>query len=143
MFFLSCKTGGFFYPKTTVANNHDEIPYQPVLWHVFTSILDKKNRKFRLEIAKSIEKIEEEIEQQNVEGKVSYYLHKKCISICCETPTMTETLARKLLKSTDWLMDELFFQNNGLRELGLCSHYMLDRRSYNYHKSNVLKKLKL
>ena len=109
MFFLSCKTGGFFYSKTTVANNHDEIPYQPVLWHVFTSILDKKNRKFRLEIAKSIEKIEEEIEQQNVEGKVSYYLHKKCISICCETSTMTETLARKLLKSTDWLMDELFF----------------------------------
>ena len=143
MFFLSCKTGGFFYPKTTVANNHDEIPYQPVLWHVFTSILDKKNRKFRLEIAKSIEKIEEEIEQQNVEGEVSYYLHKKSMSICCETSTMTETLARKLLKSTDWLMDEHFFQNNGLRELGWCSHYMLDRRSYNYHKNNILKKLKL
>ena len=56
---------------------------------------------------------------------------------------MTETLARKLLKSTDWLMDEHLFQNNGLRELGWCSHYMLDRRSYNYHKNNALKKLKL
>ena len=40
-------------------------------------------------------------------------------------------------------MDEHFFQNNGLRELGWCSHYMLDRRSYDYHKNNVLKKLKL
>ena len=32
-------------------------------------------------------------------------------------------------------MDEHFFQNNGLRELGWCSHYMLDRRSYKYHKN--------
>ena len=32
----------FFYPKTTVANNFDQIPYQSVLWCIFTSILDKK-----------------------------------------------------------------------------------------------------
>ena len=48
---------------------------------------------------------------------------------------MTETLARKLLKSADWLMEEHFFQNNGLRELGWCLHYTLDRRTYNYHKN--------
>ena len=35
----------FFYPKTNVANNHEEIPYQPVLWHVFTSVIDKNNKK--------------------------------------------------------------------------------------------------
>ena len=82
-----------------------------------------------------IEKIEKEIENQNVEGEVSYYLHKRSMSICCETSIMTGTLARDLLKLTDQLMDEHFFQNNDLRELGWCSHYMLDRRSYNYHKN--------
>ena len=57
---------------------------------------------------------------------------------------MTETFARKLLKLTDRLMDGHFFQNNGLRELAWCSHYMLDRRSYNYHKNKqFFKKLKL
>ena len=29
-----------------------------------------------------IEKIEKEIENQNVEGEVSYYLHKRSMSIC-------------------------------------------------------------
>ena len=44
----------FFYPKTNVANNHEEIPYQPVLWHVFTSVIDKNNKKFHIEIGQSI-----------------------------------------------------------------------------------------
>ena len=52
--FSEMQDNWFFYPKTTVANNQDEIPYPPVLWRVFTSILDKKNRKFRIEITKSI-----------------------------------------------------------------------------------------
>ena len=52
--FSELQDSWFFYPKTTVANNFDQIPYQSVLWRVFTSILDKKNRKFRFEIAKSI-----------------------------------------------------------------------------------------
>ena len=52
--FSELQDSWFFYPNTTVANNRDEIPYQPVSWRVFTSILDKKNRKFRIEIAKSI-----------------------------------------------------------------------------------------
>ena len=47
---------------------------------------------------KLIEKIEEEeIENQNVEGEVSYYLHKISISICFETSIIIETLARILL----------------------------------------------
>ena len=51
--FSELQDSWFFCPKTTAANNHDEIPYPPVLWRVFTSILDKKNRKFRIEIPKS------------------------------------------------------------------------------------------
>ena len=44
----------FFYPKTIVANNQEEIPYQPVLWRVFNSVINKNNNKFRIEIRKSI-----------------------------------------------------------------------------------------
>ena len=84
---------------------------------------------------KLIEKIEQEIEQEKIECEVSYYLHKKSMSICCETSIMTETIARKLLKLTDQLMDKHFFENDGLRKLGWCSNYMLDRRTHNYHKN--------
>ena len=52
--FSELQDSWFFYHKTTVANNHEEIPYQPVLWHIFTSILDKNKKTFRIEIAKSI-----------------------------------------------------------------------------------------
>ena len=54
------------------------------------------------------------------------------MSICSESLTMTEKIAIKLLRMVDWLMDEHFFQKNGLREIGWCSHYILDRRSVNY-----------
>ena len=33
--------------------------------------------------------------------EVSFYLHRKNMSICCETLTMKETIARKLLKIVD------------------------------------------
>ena len=57
---------------------------------------------------------------------------------------MTEAIARKLLKLADWSMEEQFFQKNGLRELGWCSNYMLDRRSVNYlRRKKLLRKLKL
>ena len=46
----------FFYPNTSVVNNQEVIPYQPILWRVFTSIIDKNNKKFRIEIGKSIPK---------------------------------------------------------------------------------------
>ena len=51
---------------------------------------------------------------------------------------MTEAIAKRLLKLTDWLMDEYFFQKNGLRELVWCSNYMLDKRSVNYHKDEQI-----
>lgn len=44
----------FFHPKITVANNHDKIPYHHVLWRIFTSTLDKRKKRFRIEIEKSI-----------------------------------------------------------------------------------------
>ena len=56
------------------------------------------------------------------------------MSICCETTTMADAIARKLLKIVDQLMDEHFFQTNGLRQLGWCAHYMLDRRTLKYCK---------
>ena len=72
---------------------------------------------------KLIEKIEQEIEQHKIveekmECEVSYYMHKKIMSICCQTSIMTETIARKLLKLTDRLMNEHFFEKDGLRKLG-------------------------
>ena len=63
------------------------------------------------------------------------------MSICCETLTTTETIAKKLLKIVDRLMDEHFFQTNGLRQLGWCAHYMLDRRSLNYYNQDRKERL--
>ena len=77
MFFLSCKTGGFFYSKTTVANNHDEIPYQPVLWRVFTSILDKKNRKLGLKQESQYKKLKKELNNKMLKAKFLITFTKK------------------------------------------------------------------
>ena len=50
MFLLNCK----ILSKKSVANNFDQVPYQPILWHLFNSVIDKKNKTFRIEIDKSI-----------------------------------------------------------------------------------------
>ena len=76
----------------------------------------------------------EKIGQELKDCEVYFYLHKKSMTICCETTTMTNVIVRKLLKIDDQLMDEHFFKTNGLRLLGWCSHYMLHRRSLNYCK---------
>ena len=83
-------------------------------------------------------KISNNIFLGNDNCEVSYYVNKRSISICCESLNMTENIARNLLRMVDWLMDEHFFQKNGLRELGWCFHYMLDRRSINYHKEKKI-----
>ena len=44
----------FFYPRTDAANSQEEIPYQSILWGIFTSVIDKNNKRFRIEIGKSI-----------------------------------------------------------------------------------------
>ena len=52
--FIELRDSYFFHPKTSLANNHDELPYQPVLWRVFNSVINKNAKRFRIEIAKSI-----------------------------------------------------------------------------------------
>ena len=44
----------FFNPRTSVANNQEDIPYQPVLWRIFNSVINKGNKKFRIEIGMSV-----------------------------------------------------------------------------------------
>ena len=51
---VELQEANFFYPKTTPANNNEVKPYQPVLWRVFTSIIDKNKKNFCIQIAKSI-----------------------------------------------------------------------------------------
>ena len=51
--FTELQDSYFFYPRTDVANNHEEIPYQPILRRIFTSVIDKIIKKFRIEIGKS------------------------------------------------------------------------------------------
>ena len=52
--FTELQDSYFFHPKTSVANNQENLPYQPVLWLVFNSVINKNNKKFHIEIAKSI-----------------------------------------------------------------------------------------
>ena len=53
MFLLNYKIVVFFYPRTYAANSQEEIPYQPILWRILTSIIDK-NKRFRIETGKLI-----------------------------------------------------------------------------------------
>ena len=85
-----------------------------------------------------LNKVIENIEQKIDDCEVSYYVSKRSMSICYESLTMTETIAKNLLKLTDWLMDEHFFRKNDLRELDWCSNYMLNKRSVNYHKEEQI-----
>ena len=66
---------------------------------------------------KFLNQLIENFQQKIDDCEVFYYVSKRNMSICCESLTMTEIIAKKLLKLTDWLMDKHFFQKNGLREL--------------------------
>ena len=52
--FAELRDSYFFYPRTYAANSQEEIPYQPILWRIFTSIIDKNNKRFRIETGKLI-----------------------------------------------------------------------------------------
>ena len=39
--FVELQNAYLFSPKTTQANSEEPIPYQPVLWCVFTNVIDK------------------------------------------------------------------------------------------------------
>ena len=51
--FTELQDSFFFHPKQSLANNDDPVSYQLFLWRVFNSVIDKKNKKFRIEIGKS------------------------------------------------------------------------------------------
>ena len=48
--YVELQNSYFLCPKTSV----HEVPYQPIMWRVFTSKIDKNSKKFRIEIGKSI-----------------------------------------------------------------------------------------
>ena len=54
VFTFAIQKSYFFYPKIDLANNHKEIPYQPILWRIFAGVIDKDNKKFCIEIGKLI-----------------------------------------------------------------------------------------
>ena len=59
------------------------------------------------------------------------------MTICCETLIISETIAKSLLDIVDWAIKRHFFCPNGLRQLGWCAHYFLDRRSLAYCSSKL------
>ena len=50
--------------------------------------------------------------------EVSTYLSKRSMTICCETFVLTEVTDKELLNVVDRLLDEYFFQADGLHQLG-------------------------
>ena len=48
--FVELQDAYFFSSKTTQANSHEPIPYQPVLWCVFKNVIDKNRKKITLEL---------------------------------------------------------------------------------------------
>ena len=50
----------------------------------------------------------EYFEQKIDDCEVSYSVSKISMSVCSESLTMTEAIARKLLRMFDWLIDEHF-----------------------------------
>ena len=52
--FTELQDSYFFYSRTDSTNNSEEIPYQPLLWRIFTSVIDKNNQRFRIGMGKSI-----------------------------------------------------------------------------------------
>ena len=43
----------FFYLNSDIMDDKQKFPYQPVLWKSFTSVIDRNNKKIRIEIGKS------------------------------------------------------------------------------------------
>ena len=68
--------------------------------------------------------------------EVPTYLSKRSMTICCEIFVLTEVTGKKLLNIVNRLLDEHFFQADGLHQLGWCSNYMLDKRFLHYPKGN-------
>ena len=52
--FVELQDAYFFNLNTKPANNVEPKPYQPVLWRVFATIIDKNKKQSHIQIAKSI-----------------------------------------------------------------------------------------
>ena len=61
-----------------------------------------------------MDKAQKKIEQEIQDSEISYFLSKRSMSLCFENSKMNEKIAKDLLYKIDWLMDEYFFQKNGL-----------------------------
>ena len=68
---------------------------------------------------KYLNSVIEYFEQKIDDCEVSYYVSKRSMSICSESLTMTETIARKLLRMVDWLMDEHVLLEKWLKRVRL------------------------
>ena len=65
------------------------------------------------------------------------------MAICCEALVLNEISGKTLLNVIDRMLDEHFFKDNGLLELGWCSRYMIDKRNVNYSKGSKFEKTSL
>ena len=52
--FVDLQDAYFFQPNTNRLINNEDKPFQPVMWRVFNSTIDRNTKKCRIEIVKSI-----------------------------------------------------------------------------------------
>ena len=89
---------------------------------------------------KFLDDLTEMLKKELKDCEVSTSLGTKSMAICSETLVLTEISGKKLLKVIDRMLDEHFFKDNGLLELGWCSRCMVDKRNINYLKGSKIEK---
>ena len=52
--FVELQDAYFFQPNTKLRTKNEDKPFQPVMWRVFNSTIDRNTKKCRIEIVKSI-----------------------------------------------------------------------------------------
>ena len=52
--FVDLQDAYFLQPNTNRLINNEDKPFQPVMWRVFNSTIDRNTKKCRIEIVKSI-----------------------------------------------------------------------------------------
>ena len=100
-----------------------------------------KDNFFRSDLSferKFLDDVTEMLKKELKDCEVSTYLGTKSMAICCETLVLTEINGKKLLKVIDRMLDEHFFNGNGLLELGWCSCCMVDERNNYYPKGSEI-----
>ena len=80
--FVELQDAYLFSTKTTQANSHEPIPYQPVLWRVFTNVIDKNTKKIYIVIAKSVPNNDLVLVHEYYYNKQKH--HKSCVCCSCK-----------------------------------------------------------